>query len=368
MFCPPWCLSPTGPGLCHIPLPTSRPGHPGRREGAGKGLLGAGVRLGHRRLGPLASRSPGRLAAGSAERRPWRRGGFSETAGGPACSDPAPGSMVRGPGRTQPPSRPRSSAPQVRRGRETHGVRDAARGRGEASAGGQPSPPADDPGALAGLPTGSRAQVWHVLAVRAGGGAEGGAGRPGCREHVGQGRPQSEPARGPPGWLGRGCPPAPDRARAPGNLCALEPGKGRATVGTLPTGPEEGGGSLQRLPRALPAGCTSPLLQPLGPASSPPRALGPVWGTPGDARLHSASRGRVCARRGAGGQHGRGLTHAGARESKLGQLPGARPPFAQKKPPGLDCLGGDIVWQAGGLRVCRHPGSSLSQKPQSQPG
>ena len=278
MFCPPWCLSPTGPGLCHIPLPTSRPGHPGRREGAGKGLLGAGVRLGHRRLGPLASRSPGRLAAGSAERRPQRRGGFSETAGGPACSEPEPGSVERGPGRTQPPSRLRSSAPQVRRGRETHGVRDAAQGHGEAAAGGQPSPSADDPGALAGLPTGSRAQVWRVLTVRASGGAEGGAGRPRCRGHVGWGRPQSEPDRGPPEWLGRACPPALDRAGAPGNLCALEPGKGRATVGTLPAGPEEGGGSLPRPPKGLPAGCMSPFLQPPRPCEQPPTGTGPCVG------------------------------------------------------------------------------------------
>ena len=140
-------------------------------------------------------------------------------------------------GRTRPPSRLQSSAPQVRRGRETHGVRDAARGRGEAAAGGQPSPPADAPGALAGLPTGSRAQVWRVLAVRAGGGAEGGAGRPGCREYVGQGRPQSEPARGPPGWVGRGCPPAPDRARARATCVPWIWVRGPLPGGTLTWGP-----------------------------------------------------------------------------------------------------------------------------------
>ena len=51
----------------------------------------------------------------------------------------------------------------------------------------------------------------------------------------------------------------------------------------------------------------------------------------------------------------------GLGESKLGQLPGAQPPFSQKKSPGLDCLGGDMC-VAG-----RGPASLQTPQQQSQP-
>lgn len=204
--------------------------------------------------------------------------------------------------------------------------------------------------------------------MRAGGGAEGGAGRPACREHVGRGRPQSEPARGPPGWVGRGCPPAPDRARAwatcvPwGWVRGPLPG-GDPYLGTLPARPEEGGWHLQRLRGACRRGARLP-------SRSPPRALGPVWVISGEARLDSATRGRRCAGRVAGGQHSRGLAHSGAvraswaRSQGLGLLPHRRSLQARRGPGGGP--EGRCVWQPGRLPVCRHPGSRLSHRPPSQ--
>ena len=60
------------------------------------------------------------------------------------------------------------------------------------------------------------------------------------------------------------------------------------------------GEACQGLRRAFLRGACLPSSSLPGPASSPPRALGPVWGTPGEVRLDSASRGRGCVGRGAG--------------------------------------------------------------------
>ena len=196
-------------------------------------------------------------------------------------------------------------------------------------------------------------------------GAEGGAGRPGCREHVGRGRPQREPAQGPPGWVGRGCPPALDRARARATCVPWSwvrgplPG-GDPYLGTLPAGPEEGGWCLLRLGGACRWGARLP-------SRSPPRALGPVWGIPGEARLDSATRGRGCVGRGVGGQHGRGLAQSGAvtaswaRSQGLGLLPHRRSLQAWRGPGGGP--EGRCVWSQGACQSADTPAAGLAIGP-----